>query len=222
MQNVSLSIDFSGTFRQFAAMNDSGTTATRPDAILDAAFQAFASYGYKRTSMDDIARSAGMSRTALYLHFRSKEDIFRSLAVRYFNEALRDMEAALTRPGQTVEQALYNGFVAKDGKFMAVVLTTPHGSELMDAGFAVSADLAIEGERQTVDLIGRWLDTQGVPPDLAPAKAVAETIVAALKGLKSTATSIAALRAGEARLAALIARALRARDHPSPLATDSQ
>ena len=202
--NVILSIDFLDAFRQFAAMND----MTRPDSILDAAFQAFASYGYKRTAMDDIARAAGMSRTALYLHFRSKEDIFRSLGIRYFEQALRDMEAALIRPGQTVEQALYACFVAKDGKFMEVVLTTPHGSELMDAGFAVTVDLAVEAERRTVDLIARWLDTKGVPPSLAPASAVAETIVAALKGLKSGATSLEALRAGEARLAALIARAL--------------
>ena len=204
MQNVILSIDFLDAFPQFAAMND----MTRPDSILDAAFQAFASYGYKRTAMDDIARAAGMSRTALYLHFRSKEDIFRSLGIRYFEQALRDMEAALIRPGQTVEQALYACFVAKDGKFMEVVLTTPHGSELMDAGFAVTVDLAVEAERRTVDLIARWLDTKGVPPSLAPASAVAETIVAALKGLKSGATSLEALRAGEARLAALIARAL--------------
>lgn len=204
MQSVILSIDFRTPFRQFAAMND----MTRPDSILDAAFQAFASYGYKRTAMDDIARAAGMSRTALYLHFRSKEDIFRSLGIRYFEQALRDMEAALTRPGQTVEQALYACFVAKDGKFMEVVLSTPHGSELMDAGFAVTADLALEAERQTVALIARWLETKGVPPPLAPASAVAETIVAALKGLKSGATTLEALRAGEARLAALIARAL--------------
>jgi len=204
MLNVILSIDFRTALSQFAAM----TETTRPDSILDAAFQAFASYGYKRTAMDDIARAAGMSRTALYLHFRSKEDIFRSLGLRYFEQALRDMEAALTRPGQTREQALYACFVAKDGKFMEVVLTTPHGSELMDAGFSVTADLALGAERQIVNLIARWLDTQGVPATLAPATALAETIVAALKGLKSGATTLDALRTGEARLAALIARAL--------------
>lgn len=204
MQNVMLSIDFRGAVVQFAAMTDT----TRTDTILDAAFQAFASYGYKRTAMDDIARAAGMSRTALYLHFRSKEDIFRSLGQRYFEQALRDMEAALMRPGQTVEQALLACFIAKDGKFMEVVLTTPHGSELMDAGFSVTADLAVQGERQAVDLIARWLDTQGIPPALAPAQSVAETIMAALKGLKSGATTLDALREGEARLAALIARAL--------------
>ena len=59
----------------------------RQKTVLNAAFQAFATYGYRRTSMEDVARVAGLSRTALYQHFRNKEDIFRSLAVNYFDEA---------------------------------------------------------------------------------------------------------------------------------------
>ena len=208
VQSVILSIDILTPVCNFAPMNDAAPILNRQDAILDAAFQAFAAYGFKRTSMDDIARLAAMSRTALYLHFRSKEDIFRSLAARYFDQTLKDMEAALTLPGQTTEQALYGCFVAKDGKFMEVVLTTPHGAELMDAGFAVTYDLAMTGEGQMADLIARWLDTRPIPPDLAPARAVADTIMAALKGLKSTSRTLDDLRTGEARLAALVARAL--------------
>lgn len=208
MQTVILSIDFRAVLRHFTEMNDTSPNATRPDAILDAAFQAFASYGYKRTSMDDIARAVGLSRTALYLHFRSKEDIFLSLAARYFDQVITDMETALTKPGQTVEQALYACFVAKDGKFMDVVLSTPHGSELLDAGSAITTDLWEASEHKTVQVIAQWLDAKGVPAELGPAQAVAETILSALKGLKMQATSIAGLRSGEARLAALIARAI--------------
>lgn len=180
----------------------------RQDAILDAAFHAFSSYGYRRTSMDDIARGAGLSRTALYLHYRNKEDIFRSLAVRYFEEALRDMTAALEVPGQTMEQALIAAFVAKDGKFMEAVLSTPHGEELMDAGFAVTGDLAAAGEARMVGVLGEWLARRGVPAGLGSGPEVAQAIVAAVKGLKTTARSMPEYRAGQARLAALFARAL--------------
>ena len=180
----------------------------RQDAILDAAFHAFSSYGYRRTSMDDIARGAGLSRTALYLHYRNKEDIFRSLAVRYFEEALRDMTAALEVPGQTMEQALMAAFVAKDGKFMEAVLSTPHGEELMDAGFAVTGDLAAAGEARMVGVLGEWLARRGVPAGLGSGPEVAQAIVAAVKGLKTTARSMPEYRAGQARLAALFARAL--------------
>lgn len=180
----------------------------RLDVILDAAFSAFATYGYRRTAMDDIAKGAGMSRSALYLHFRNKEDIFRSLALRYFDEALRDMTAALDRPGQTLEQALLAAFVAKDGKFMEAVLTTPHGQELMDAGFAVTGDLAAAGEARMVEVLGDWLARRPIPAGLGSARDVAGTVMTAVKGLKTSARGMEEYRAGQARLAALFARAL--------------
>lgn len=178
------------------------------DGILDAAFQTFASYGYRRTAMEDIARAAGLSRSALYLHFKNKEDIFRSLAQRYFDEALRDMETALTRPGQDMAQALLAAFIAKDGKFMEVVLSTPHGQELMDAGFAVTGDLAAAGEGRMTALLAKWLSGRALPPDMGTPDRLAETIVTAVKGLKTTARTLADYREGQALLARLFARAL--------------
>lgn len=189
-------------------MTQIDSDSDRQNAILDAAFGAIAAYGYRRTSMEDIARLAGLSRTSLYLHFRSKEDVFRTLTARYFAQALLDMEAALNAPGQSVEDALFACFVAKDGKLMDVVLTTPHGAELMDAGVSASPDLVKTAGAKTAAVLCRWLDARGLPPSLAPAQTLAETIVAALMGLKSTATSIETLRAGEAQLARLVARAL--------------
>lgn len=180
----------------------------RLDTILDAAFRAFATYGYRRTAMDDIAKGAGISRSALYLHFRNKEDIFRSLAARYFDEALRDMVSALERPGQTLERALLAAFIAKDGKFMEAVLTTPHGEELMDAGFSVTGDLAAAGEARMVDALGEWLSRRPIPQGLGTARDVAATIITSVKGLKTSVRGMEDYRAGQARLAALFARAL--------------
>lgn len=180
----------------------------RQEAILDAAFRAFATYGYRRASMDDIARGAEMSRTALYLHFRNKEDIFRQLAVRYFEESLAEMVAALDRPGQSVEEALKAAFIAKDGKFMEAVLTTPHGSELLDAGFSVTGDLAQAGEARMVAALAGWLDRRGMPAGLGRAEDMAWDMLVALRGLKSSARGLADYRAGQARLARIFALAL--------------
>lgn len=184
------------------------TPTDRQDTILVAAFQAFATYGYRRTSMDDIARGAGLSRTALYLHYRNKEDIVRSMTNRHFEQAAADLKMALNQPGLTVQQALLAGFIAKDGKFMEVVLATAHGAELLEAGLSVSGDLAAEGEARIVLVLAEWLAALGVTASLGPAEALARTIMAALKGLKSSVKTLAELHAGEARLAELIARAL--------------
>lgn len=179
----------------------------RQDAILDAAFHAFATYGYRRTTIEDIARGAGLSRTAVYLHFRSKEDVFRSLSERYFEVCLSDMRAALAAPGPA-EEVLRAAFAAKDGKFMDVVLGTPHGRELLDAGFSVSADLAQAAEARKAQALAGWIEARGGAEALGDPQAAAAMVIAALKGLKTSAATLADYRAGQAVLARMLARAL--------------
>lgn len=50
--------------------------ATRRDTILQAARWCFLNFGYSKTSLDDIAKRAGLSRTLLYRIFSDKEDIY--------------------------------------------------------------------------------------------------------------------------------------------------
>lgn len=183
----------------------------RQDAILDAAFHAFATYGYRRTTMEDIASGAGLSRTALYVHFRSKDDIFRALAARYFDTCIADMQAALAAPGEP-QEVLRAAFAAKDGKFMDVVLGTPHGRELLDAGFSLTADLARDKEAAMAALLAGWLAARGAAGALGDPRAAADTVMAALKGLKTSAASLAGYRAGQAMLARMLARAITLRD----------
>ncbi|MGL4322366.1 MAG: TetR/AcrR family transcriptional regulator [Paracoccaceae bacterium] len=181
----------------------------RKDMILDAAFGVFAQYGYRRTVMEDIATAAGLSRTALYQHWRNKDDLFRALAQRYFDTGVQAMASALAQPGQSVEHALLAAFAAKDGKFMQAVLATPHGGELLEAGYAVTADIAEAGDTRFAEVLANWLDQLPVPAGAGAGADVAGSIMAALKGLKSSARSLAAYHAGQAALARLFARALR-------------
>src|SRR3546814_8328288 len=45
-------------------------------AILDAAKRMFTEHGFDRTSMDQIASEAGVSKLTVYSHFRDKEALF--------------------------------------------------------------------------------------------------------------------------------------------------
>jgi AcrR family transcriptional regulator len=187
----------------------SAPLSERQDAILEAAFRVFATYGFRRTSMDDIAKAAGMSRSALYLHYRNKEDIFRSLTQRFLEKALRDMAEVLSRD-QPAEQVLIAAFAAKDGAVVEAILGTPHGAELMDAGTAISCDLVTEAEARIVTMLAGWLRRQALPEGIGSPEEIAQTIIAALHGLKTSARDFAAYRAGQVRLARLLARALAA------------
>ena len=45
------------------------------EAILNTAFTTFKDYGYRKTSMLDIATALGISRASLYSYFENKDDI---------------------------------------------------------------------------------------------------------------------------------------------------
>ena len=55
--------------------------ATR-DRILDAAELEFQRHGVSRTSLQAIARAAGVTRGAIYWHFKNKPDLFKAMLKR--------------------------------------------------------------------------------------------------------------------------------------------
>lgn len=130
--------------------------ATTRDRILGAAFTLFGRYGFKRTSMEDIASEAGLSRTALYLQFRNKEDIFRELARGLHEEALSGAEAAL-EADEPLADRLVRAVEAKTLRMIEVVQASPHGSELMDQKNRLCGDLATESERRFEEMLTRAL-----------------------------------------------------------------
>ena len=52
---------------------------TTKDRILDEALVMFAEHGYKGTNLRDLAARLGLSKSALYKHYESKEDIWNAL-----------------------------------------------------------------------------------------------------------------------------------------------
>lgn len=64
------------------------------EAILLAALRLFAANGYEATSVSQIASAVGLSKGALYRHYRSKQDLFDHILRRM--EA-QDAERAFTR-----------------------------------------------------------------------------------------------------------------------------
>jgi len=69
------------------APGDSAPGGRRGDTrarIQQVALELFAEQGYERTSLREIAERLGVTKAALYYHFKSKEDIVRSFTEDYF------------------------------------------------------------------------------------------------------------------------------------------
>lgn len=68
---------------------------SKRDAILDAAWEVFLRSGYGRTSMDEIAAAAGVSKRTVYDRFASKERLFVAIVERRRDELLRLVDEAV-------------------------------------------------------------------------------------------------------------------------------
>jgi AcrR family transcriptional regulator len=68
--------------------------AGREARLLEAAARLFAHFGFDKTSVDDIAREAGVSKGAVYLHWPSKDALFDAALAR---EGLRALDDLLDR-----------------------------------------------------------------------------------------------------------------------------
>src|SRR5512142_2287504 len=67
------------------------------DDLLEAARNEFARRGLERARVEDVARRAGVSKGAFYLHFQSKEQAFEELLQRFmgaFEDQARRREEA--------------------------------------------------------------------------------------------------------------------------------
>lgn len=78
-----------------ARRTKAAAAATR-EALIDAAEEMFMEHGVARTSLEQIARHAGMTRGAVYWHFKNKADLFRAMLERVhlpFEDLIREIDA---------------------------------------------------------------------------------------------------------------------------------
>jgi len=193
--------------------------ATR-ERILRAAFTRFAGYGFRRTSMEDIAEVAGVSRAALYLQFRNKEAIFLALAEELHGQSLTDVEAALAGAA-TLPERLRAAVEAKSLRFVEIAYGSPHGSELLDESNRLCGNLAATAEQRFRTLLARVFRRAAAAGeiDLAAASltpaAAAELFARSVPGLKGPGETVETYRTRVAALVHVFAAGLEPRMAPT-------
>ena len=127
--------------------------------ILDAALTQFAQYGLRKTSLQDIAEHAGVSRAAIYLHFKNKDQIFRSVSITLHEEGLRKAGVLLEDPfsadvATTISEALY----ARHGRFLTLVLESAKGAEMEDEHNRLCGDVVVKTQKIFNDQLVRFIN----------------------------------------------------------------
>ncbi|MDO8838821.1 MAG: TetR family transcriptional regulator [Parvibaculum sp.] len=109
------------------------------ELIVSAALDLFRHYGYRRTSMEDIARAAAVAKGTLYLYFKSKDELFEAIC-RSLAEQIAEGVTAAEALELPLEPKLTALMEAKFGFAYRWVLSSPHAAELMESSSRLSTD----------------------------------------------------------------------------------
>jgi AcrR family transcriptional regulator len=140
-----------------------GDAEARHAVILGAALRVFGQYGFRRTSMDDIAREAEIGKGTIYLSFASKDEVFQALAQRLAGQMLAGAEAASRQPATTADK-LAAMHAAWFGTYAETIRRSPHAADLLDAKHQLSADLVSGAASRYKRLVRDVLRRRGTGP----------------------------------------------------------
>jgi AcrR family transcriptional regulator len=90
-------------------------------ALLIAARELFAADGFQATRTEEIVRRAGLTRGALYHHFRDKEDLFRAV----YEEVTGEVTRSLWRRSEDRHRSAWDLFRANSEVYLEAASTNP-------------------------------------------------------------------------------------------------
>ncbi|MEU3188591.1 TetR/AcrR family transcriptional regulator [Streptomyces sp. NPDC006923] len=103
-------------------------------AVLAAALGQFGRYGFQKTSMEAVAKAAGISRPALYLRFSNKEQLYRATMQGVMERAQQAMEARFADAALSFEERIVAALDALMGQYVESQVSRDLGELLENSG----------------------------------------------------------------------------------------
>jgi TetR/AcrR family transcriptional regulator, transcriptional repressor of aconitase len=163
--------------------------------ILEAAFECFLRFGYAKTSMSDIATECKISRSLLYLQFKTKEEIFGATLTDLFERAYVEARTLKAKRMNRRDKllAMVEAWVFFDWE---KIVASPHADELLAEGYRIYPAMEDVYKKRSIELMA----------DLIGDEALTEVVLLSLKGLKADRPSMPVLRARAELLLELVAK----------------
>jgi len=136
------------------------TRSVSEQRILNAARRRFETFGYRRTSIAEIARDAGIAVGTVYRYFKSKEEIFLQV-VRDLNDTwITRAREAMSQPGTPIERLarlgpismeynqenkLLNALLNRDPEIVYAPLMDQIADDLLRQNVSLMAEVIQEG-----------------------------------------------------------------------------
>lgn len=159
---------------------------TRRARLLDAALGVFSRYGFRKTSMEEVARAAQVSRQALYLHFSTKEDLFRATVENALAQNVAGARDVLADPALPLQERLIRAFDEWMGRYVGMIGSG--ATDLAEVGGQLAGAELARYEAEFVDAVAAALADSALAERYRAAglepRQLAETLEATARGLK--------------------------------------
>ncbi|MEU9188942.1 TetR/AcrR family transcriptional regulator [Streptomyces sp. NPDC048484] len=144
----------------------------------------FARFGYRKTSMEEVARAAHISRPGLYFLFSSKETLFRAAVTQALERDLTAVESILADTGRPLPERLVEAFDQWAGRYIGPL--TRDVPLVIEDNPGLLGDIVETTPRRFEELI---TDAIAVESGREAAPSIAQTMISASIGLKYQAAS---------------------------------
>jgi AcrR family transcriptional regulator len=161
------------------------STQRRAD-VLDSALLTFARFGYRKTSMEEVAKAARISRPGLYFLFASKEELFRAAVTRSLDRDVAEVSAILGDSDSDSDRPLGDRMLAAfdrwAGRYVGPLARDI--SEVIEENPELLGDIVVTIPQRFAALITDAIATVGAPAERPVADALAQTLISTSIGIK--------------------------------------
>jgi AcrR family transcriptional regulator len=163
--------------------------SAKPNAIVLAGLKLFTQYGYRKTSIDDIANAAQVAKRTVYLHFENKAAVFLAI-LEYLGDQVRQRCAAAESASGTAVDRLTGLLDAYFGMAFEIFSKSEHMPELEET-FSMLArarigNLNTEYENRLANFLRSLQKTGAIggPPQGLTVEQIVHILVRAAEGAK--------------------------------------
>jgi len=159
----------------------------RREFVLAAALDTFARYGYRKTSMEDVARAAAISRPGLYLLFGSKQELFSAAVTHALDRSLAAVSEVLADTTRPLRDRLLDAFDQWSGRYIGAMSREVNSmaGEYADMLGPAVAEYPLRFAALLSAALAGSPDTAGA----ARSAAVAQTLISTSIGIKHEVTT---------------------------------
>jgi AcrR family transcriptional regulator len=151
----------------------------RRKSVLESALVTFARFGYRKTSMEEVALAAHISRPGLYFMFTSKESLFRAAVTQSLERDIAAVERILAERDRPLRERLLESFDQWAGRYIGPM--TREMAAVIEDNPDLLGTIAESTPRRFEELL-----TDGIAVESGPETAtnVAQTLISTSIGIK--------------------------------------